>query len=347
MPYFATFARMSAVSVLMLAYNAADYIAEAIKSILDQSFTDFELIIYNDGSTDDTATIVGQFSDPRIRFIDSPVNQGLSYGRQATLQAATCKYVAILDSDDIAFPDRLQKLYSFLEANPNVALCGGNAVLIDEHGNGSGELLHQPYSTKDLKVTFFFNNVFVNSSVMYRRDAALQVGGYRDMAPVEDYDLFVRIADQYAVHTFNEPLIYYRIHRENTSQKSYKQAVKRLRIVKENQLKLLGVNAEKYVDIFDAMLGSDYWRFSIEEFFDFLVTLMQANRTFCKLPKLAFEKRLYTFWYNLVMATVQKREAVHLLIKKPLYKISVLTFKQFRRILKLRLKIFSDNETFR
>lgn len=161
------------VSVLMLAYNVEHYIGQAIQSILDQSFEDFELIIFNDGSTDGTASVVTQYSDPRIRFMDNSVNKGLAHARQNTLAAALGKYVAILDSDDIAMSERLAKQYYFMESHSDVALCGGNALLIDEEGKSTGELLHPVYQTAEWKVRFFWNNIFVNSSVMFRREQAI------------------------------------------------------------------------------------------------------------------------------------------------------------------------------
>ncbi|MFC3198579.1 glycosyltransferase family 2 protein [Parapedobacter deserti] len=329
---------MPAVSVLMLAYNVHGYIADAIQSVLDQSFQDFELIIYNDGSTDGTVNVVRKFSDSRIRLIDNPVNQGLSHARQATLEAATGKYVAILDSDDVSLPDRLQKQYHFMEQHPQVMLCGGNALIIDEESNKTGELLHQIYGHDELKVRFFFNNILVNSCVMFRREKALQLGGYRDRAPAEDYDLFVRLADQGAIYIFNEPLVYYRIHEANISQSKRDAAIAYLREIKDEQLRLLGSDPQQYGAIFDALLWWRITEYSLEEFFTMLVALKDANRLTQKLPVRLFERELYTRWYNLVLATAPKKQASSYLLRKELFNSSNLTFKQARRIVKSWLR---------
>lgn len=326
------------ISVLMLAYNAEKYIGEAISSILQQSYSDFELIIYNDGSTDQTAAIVGSFADARIRFIDNDVNRGLSHARRASLQEAKGKYVAVLDSDDIAMPHRLKIPYTYMEAHPDVALCGGNAILIDEHGQANGGLLHKPYKARDLLGIFFFNNIFVNSSTMFRRDIALRVGGYRDMEQAEDYDLFVRIADQYHIHTFNEALVYYRLHSNNTSLKNKDIAIALLKTIKKQQLRMLGVDDEKFGDVFDALLWGRYERFGVSEFLELLVTLKTKNRESSKLPVAYFERKLYAMWYDLVMAKIEKKKVLPLLKHKSLYHVKVLSWKHFRRIMKLSLQ---------
>ncbi|WP_257666450.1 glycosyltransferase family 2 protein [Parapedobacter tibetensis] len=332
--------RLPAVSVLMPAYNAEAFIRQSIQSVLDQPFQDFELIIYNDGSTDTTACKVWQFLDPRIQFIDNKQNQGLTHARQATLELATGRYVAILDSDDVSFPDRLEKQYRFLERHPEVILCGGNALLMDAEGRTSGELLHQAYRQEELKIRFFFNNIFVNSSVMFRRAEAVQLGGYRDRAPVEDYDLFVRLADQDAIHVFNEPLVYYRTHEGNISQSKRDTAIFQLRRIKDDQLRLLRVDPQQYGAIFDALL---WWRVaehSLQDFYTMLVALKDANRRSRKLPIRLFERELYTRWYDLVLATTPKKQAAAYLLKKGLFSVFYLTFKQARRIVKLWLRSF-------
>jgi glycosyltransferase involved in cell wall biosynthesis len=104
------------ISVLMPAFNAEAHIAEAIQSILQQSFTNFELIILNDGSTDRTSQIIDGFADPRIHKMDLQPNQGLVSARNRLVAAARGRYIAFLDADDIAFPDRLQKQFIFLES---------------------------------------------------------------------------------------------------------------------------------------------------------------------------------------------------------------------------------------
>ncbi|MEC3878252.1 glycosyltransferase family 2 protein [Parapedobacter sp. 10938] len=331
--------RSPRVSVLMSAYNAERYVGDAIQSILDQSFKDFELIIFNDGSTDSTASIVRQYSDPRIRFMDNSVNKGLVYARRTTLEAAVGEYVAILDSDDIAMSGRLAQQYDFIEKYPNVVLCGGNAVLIDEEGKSTGKLLHPAYRASELKARFFWSNILVNSSVMFRREQAVAIGGYRDMAPVEDYDLFVRLADQYSIHVFNEPLVYYRIHGQNISQTKYDKAIEYLRIIKDQQLQLLGADPDMLGAVFDALLWRRFTDHATDDFFTLLMQLKSANRLSGKLPIRFFEKELFNRWYDVVTATIPKSRAASYLLRKGLFKVSFTSFKQKRRIFKFWLRL--------
>ncbi|MDO5012825.1 MAG: glycosyltransferase family 2 protein, partial [Pseudomonadota bacterium] len=122
---------MPRVSVLMPAYNSEKYVAQAIESILNQTFTDFEFIIINDGSTDDTPKIVREYAarDPRIKFIDNAQNQGLIAVLNQGLDLCTGEYIARMDSDDISHPERFQLQVEYLDANPNVGVIGAWARL--------------------------------------------------------------------------------------------------------------------------------------------------------------------------------------------------------------------------
>ncbi len=326
------------VSVLMAAYNAERYISHAIQSVLDQSFQDFELIVYNDGSTDDTAAVVKKISDSRILFIDNVINKGLQHARNTLLKSATGKYVAILDSDDIALPNRLEKLYHFLEAHPRVSLCGGNALVIDGDGRGDGTLYCPLFKPQELKVDFFFNNVFVNSSVMFRRDVALEVGGYRDLTIGEDYDLFVRMADRHEIHVFHEPVVHYRIHGANISLTKVNTTASQLRKIKDHQLWLIGVDPVQYGAIFDAHLSGRVHAYPLQDFYAMFVALKNANRLSNKLPIDLFERELYRRWYELVVSITPKKHVAGYLLKKELFSLSHLTAKQARRIAKFWLR---------
>jgi len=128
------------VSVNMVVFNGERFIGEAIQSILDQTYTHFELVIMDDGSTDNTNIIVNSFSDPRIQFITSEKNNGIVHARNTALDISKGDYIAILDADDISLPARLEVEVSFLESNPEFGLVGGRAELIDENGEGLNKL---------------------------------------------------------------------------------------------------------------------------------------------------------------------------------------------------------------
>ena len=181
------------VSVLMPAYNAEKYISAAIGSVLDQSFTDFELIIVNDGSADDTEKIIRSFPDERITLVNRE-NGGVAAALNTGLEKARGKYIARFDADDICYPDRLAVQFAFMEANPGYILIGSNADYITEGGDFIYHHHCFAYTNEDLSERIHFYCPFIHSSVMYKREEVWQMGGYNTMAHTfEDYFLWVHL----------------------------------------------------------------------------------------------------------------------------------------------------------
>lgn len=186
------------VTVLMTVYNDEKFIEQSIKSILGQTFSDYEFIIVNDGSRDGTKEIIEKFrkNDSRIKVIHQE-NSGTTIASNKGLGEATGKYVARLDSDDISFPYRLEKEVQYLENNPNVALIGGGCEIIDEIGNVVGVRNVNP---RDLKKTLQSRCFYQQSDVMYKRELVVTLGGYRSkFRNAQDYDLWLRISEQYDI----------------------------------------------------------------------------------------------------------------------------------------------------
>jgi glycosyltransferase involved in cell wall biosynthesis len=179
------------VSVIMAAYNAEKYIAKAIESILLQTFRDLELIIVNDASTDGTLGIAKRYGekDVRIRLIDLVQNVGTNHAKNKALSIARGKYIAILDNDDIALPDRIEKQFNYLELHKDIFLIGSAAKIIDETGMTVGAS-HPITRIKKLKQTLVYKNAIYHPTVMYRNDGLR----YRNVPyGAEDYDLYLRI----------------------------------------------------------------------------------------------------------------------------------------------------------
>ncbi len=156
------------VTVLMTVYNGLPYIAAAVESILSQTFTDFEFLIINDGSPDNSMAAVAEYRDDRIRVVDNPENIGQTRSLNRGLQLARGELIARLDQDDIALPERLEKQVAFADANPQVAALGTAATIIDEQGIdiGSAPVLT---SERTLRWGLLFHNVLSHPSVMFRR----------------------------------------------------------------------------------------------------------------------------------------------------------------------------------
>jgi len=195
------------ITVLMPAYNAEKYIGEAIDSVLKQSFTDFELLIINDGSTDDTKKVVGSFNDDRIVLVEQ-VHGGVSNALNNGLAKAKGKYIARFDSDDICLPHRLEKQFGFLETNPEYVIVGTDAEYMLENGDHLFDFTCIGHTNDELVDKLYFYCPFIHSSVMYRKDAVLKAGGYSLFAHnFEDYLLWTQLSKPGKLYNLREMLI--------------------------------------------------------------------------------------------------------------------------------------------
>jgi len=202
---------MPKVSVLMPVYNAANYIGEAIESILSQTFSDWELIIVNDGSTDNTEKKILLFTDKRIRYYKNEENKGVTFSRQLMVEKSLGEYIAFLDSDDIALPGKLKIQVDFLDNNPQYALCGTWGTIIDEEGrkikNFNTSVEHD-----EIRCMLLFRNPFIQSSIMVRRALLSEETYDTDFPIAEDYDLWCRLSLAYKMRNIPKHLIKHRLH---------------------------------------------------------------------------------------------------------------------------------------
>lgn len=211
--------RAPKVSVVMPVHNGQQYLGLAIESILQQTFGDFEFLIVNDSSTDRSAEIMESYAarDPRVVLI-KPDRRGLAEALNAGCRIARADYVARMDCDDIARPDRFARQVEYLDRHPDVAVLGGAAQLIDAEGRPLAELRYAPEG-ESLRDALDNRNCVIHPAVMMRRSVFGDVGFYRQScAPAEDYDLWTRIADNGVV--MNLPgavLIDFRMHDSQVS----------------------------------------------------------------------------------------------------------------------------------
>jgi glycosyltransferase involved in cell wall biosynthesis len=208
--------RFPMISVIMPAYNSEDFIAAAIDSILSQTFTDFELIISDDGSRDGTLEIARSYAarDKRIRVL-SGENVGAAENGNRCLRAATRPWVARMDADDISFPDRLERLADAVLEHPEVVLWGGRAVTIDRRGRQMRRIHRGPVSAEEYEEFRAQGKVIyvISPTCLFRRDLALELGGYDPaMDGADDVELMNGIAERGPVRTIPHDLAFYRIH---------------------------------------------------------------------------------------------------------------------------------------
>jgi len=212
------------VTVLMPVHNAERFLKEAINSILQQSFTDLELLIINDGSTDNSLSIIQKYNDPRIRVITNEINKGISYSLNLGIQSSKSSLIARMDADDISYPERIAKQYHYMQAHPDCALLNTWAREMTEDG--------ETVRIEKFKSEFYYYNMTFecwtyHPSVMYRKEAVLAVGGYSQQHS-EDYALFCNLLRRYKMFNLEEVLLDYRISKSSlhqvTSKKEYEAA---------------------------------------------------------------------------------------------------------------------------
>ena len=195
------------ITVLMPAYNAEKYIGDAIRSVLEQSFSNFELVIVDDGSTDNTKAVMDSFTDERvIRMVQE--HGGVSKALNTGLAVAKGKYIARFDADDICFFDRLEKQYIFLETHPDYVIVGSDAEYMLENGEFLFRFSCIGHTHEDLLQKLYFYCPFIHSSVMYRKEAVQKAGGYSLAAHnFEDYLLWTQLSRYGKLYNLPETLI--------------------------------------------------------------------------------------------------------------------------------------------
>lgn len=204
-----------ALSIVMPVFNSGKYVSAAIRSILQQSFTDFELIIVEDGSTDESREIIASFDDKRIKLLQNERNMGIVYSRNRGLEIASGTYYAPFDADDVALPGKFHKQISFLKRNPAFGIVGCRAYHIDGSGNRLPSRWRLPASPGQIPPILLFRNYFVHSAVVMRRSALPGHGYISGYTWGEDYEMLTRIDLKWKMWNIPEYLVEYRITRES------------------------------------------------------------------------------------------------------------------------------------
>jgi glycosyltransferase involved in cell wall biosynthesis len=185
------------VSIILPTYNRCQFLPQAIESVLRQTFKNFELIIINDGSSDNTENVVKNISDPRIKYFKNNQNLGIQKTLNIGLARSRGKYIARID-DDVEWidPDKLKKQVDFLEKNPEYVLVGTFGII---EKNGKQKFWKLPEEDEKIRKNILAKNCFIHFSVVFRKDIALEVGGY-DKSELtqyaEDYDLWLRFGQK-------------------------------------------------------------------------------------------------------------------------------------------------------
>jgi len=200
------------ISVIMPVYNGEKYLREAIESILNQTYTDFEFIILNDGSTDTTEEIILSYDDPRMVYVKNEKNLQIVKTLNKGIALAKGKYVARMDADDLSFPERFEVQIKFLEKNKDIDICG---TYIKFFGKKYG-IQKYPTSHEEIKVNLLFNAALAHPSVMARRSFFIENAYEENYNKAEDYALWVKTIDKYRFANIPSVLLAYRNHEYQT-----------------------------------------------------------------------------------------------------------------------------------
>lgn len=216
------------VSVLMPAYNAARYVRQSVESVLAQTFEDFELIVVDDGSTDSTAHLLEEFADPRLRVVRNPSRLGLIGALNRAMEEARGRYIARIDSDDIAQPCRFARQVAFLERNPQVALVATRMRDFEGGRPRPSRRISEP-DPAVLRWLFHISNPVGHPSMMFRAETVARMGVYlrRDSPDAEDFEFSHRVLRHGEVAVLPEALMLYRLHTTNATRTRQSQMVAR------------------------------------------------------------------------------------------------------------------------
>ena len=206
------------VTVVMAVYNAAPFLREAIASVLTQTYSDFELIVVDDSSSDDSLSIVQSFGDPRMRIIRHHTNAGAAVSRNDAILAARGEFIAIMDADDVCTPIRLERQVTFLDEHPEVGLVG---CAVYDNIDANGEVLWTsvlPEDNETVQRTLTERWCFLHPSIVFRKTLQESVGGYRtEFEPAEDHDFILRLLERSEARNLPERLVSYRLNPKGLS----------------------------------------------------------------------------------------------------------------------------------
>jgi len=205
------------VSVIIPTHNRAHYLGQTIQSVLEQTRSDFEILVIDNGSTDNTKEVVNSFGDQRIRYFYQENSGSPVSPRNRGIRNAIGKYIAFLDSDDLWLPEKIEKQVAFLENNPSVPIVYSDSYIINERGDivNKCSALSKPYGGNIFK-RLLQKNFMPNLTVVLKRDVALNYGCLDEQYKIShDIDLYLKISNDYKVGYLDEPLAKVRFHRDS------------------------------------------------------------------------------------------------------------------------------------
>jgi len=292
------------VTVVIPVYNREKYIAQGMESILAQTFTDFELLVIDDGSTDKSREIIRSYSDQRIRLVCNPTNLGIPRTRNKGVDLARGEYLAFLDSDDYACPNRLAKQSTFLDHHSDYVAVGTWIEWMDEEGHPLGRIKRKAVSADEISAQRLFRSGLENSTSMARTAILRRYPHNEQIDLGSDFDLWNRMAASHKLANLPEVLVYRREHAGRTTHEKAS-LIKNQRLeIYASQLTALGIECtdtdlERHF-LLRRMQKEDFTpnRDYVEWADNWMIRLQSANRHNELYPEPAFSYVLGVFWFK-------------------------------------------------
>jgi len=301
------------VTIFMNTYNGEKYLDQSIRSILSQTYTNFEFIIMDDCSTDSSVNIIKSYTDPRIQLIANQKNMGHTYGLNYALENATGKYVANMDQDDISLPIRIATQVEFMETHPNIAMCG---TWVKTIGSGRGYVNRLFTDPEDIKANLLFYSSIAHPSVMFRKSDTDAYGfRYKELGGVidSDYSMWVEMTNSCLIANIPKVLFRYRInplglsHTYSTEQRAGAANIKKIQLEKmglrpsDEDLVIHNATRPEYKnDIGSFLKKSENW----------LLKIIEANNVSRIYKAESLRKVIYRRWYAICDANTSHGLAV-------------------------------------
>ncbi|MGE4511452.1 MAG: glycosyltransferase family 2 protein [Sulfurimonadaceae bacterium] len=235
------------ISVVMPVYNGEKYLHEAIKSILRQTYSNFEFIILNDGSTDKTEEIILSYDDLRIRYIKNETNLQIVETLNKGISLAKGKYIARMDADDISLPNRFEKQIHLMEQNPDIGVCGS---WVEAFCTSKTSTWAYPVTSQNIKIALMFYCPFAHPSIVMRKKIFTQYHYQKEFQKAEDYYLWTQIKQKFNYANIPEVLLKYRLHEQQTSNTSNAEQLSLSNQIRLQELHKFGIhptNEEYYI----------------------------------------------------------------------------------------------------
>jgi hypothetical protein len=293
------------VSVIVPLFNAANYVETSLKSICDQSFCDFELIVIDDGSTDNSRNLVQQFNDDRIRLFTNEVNLGPAASRNRAIDMARGNYIAFFDADDLASSNRLSQQIEFLSRNPSIGIVGSHVEVIQSDGTKSGEVWGYDGRSDHIGPTMLFRNCLATSTLLIRAEVIGQKRFRTDIPVASDYEFWTRLLRDHSAHVLPENLVQYRVHPANLSHSKQSLTENCLRQIADLQLRHMGLNPsnDELTLHRQVSCGLERSRAFVDAAESWLIQLRNANGTSKRFDQRPLDQVLAQCWRDLCWNT--------------------------------------------